>query len=119
MESLNRRVLRMVAMFALLIAVGGCTTRIGDMTMISTKNVDVSGVKQGDRQTGEDCANSVLFIPLGVPDVKNAMDRALEKGKGDILIDGVVSFKGWTVLVFSQTCVVVEGTVSQTAAYQR
>lgn len=119
MEILKKRVLLMMLAASVLLTAEGCTTRLGDFTMLSTKNVNVSGVKQGDRQSGEDCVNHVFFIPLGQPDMKNAIDRALEKGKGDILIDSVFSAKGWSAVLFGESCYVVEGTVSQTASYKR
>jgi hypothetical protein len=101
------------------LVLGGCTLRLGDFTVLSTKNVDVSAVRQGDRQSGEDCINMVLFFPLGEVNWKTAMDRALEKGKGDVLVDAVVTSKYWNALVYGQNCVVIEGTVSQTASYRR
>jgi len=119
MESLKKQVLLMLFASSVLFISEGCTQRLIDYTMISSKNVDVSGVKQGDRQSGEDCVYHILFIPLGQPDMKNAIDRVLEKGKGDILIDIVFSTKSWTAILFGESCYIVEGTVSQTASYAR
>lgn len=99
----------------------GCTTRLGDFTVISTKNVDVSGVKPGDRFSGEDCV-SMLFgmIPMGEINWKNAMDQALERGKGDVMVDVVLTAKGWAIpYIWGQQCMEIAGTVSQTASYRR
>ena len=111
----------MVGLFmcAGLLVLDGCSLRLGDFTVLSTKNVDVSGVKQGDRYSGENCINTVLGIPLGEVNWKAAMDQALEKGKGDVMIDAVVTSKFWSLIVFGQTCVIMEGTVSKTASYNR
>ena len=111
----------MVGLFmcAGLLVLDGCSLRLGDFTVLSTKNVDVSGVKQGDRYSGENCMNTVLFFPLGEINWKSAMDQALEKGKGDVMIDAVVTSKYWNALVYGQYCVVIEGTVSRTATYGR
>ncbi len=117
-SSANRIMLQLVFCFAIF-AMAGCTTRLGDFTVLSTKNVDVSGVKQGDRYSGEDCINTVLGIPLGEPNWKNAMDQALQKGKGDILIDTVLTVKGWSLILFGQSCIIIEGNVSRTASYSR
>lgn len=90
--------------------------------MISTKNVDVSGLKPGDRFAGEDCIWIILppYIPLGTPNWKSAMDQALEKGKGDVMVDIVVSNWAWAIpLIVGQQCVLMEGTVSQTSHYKR
>jgi len=102
-----------------LLVLDGCSLRLGDFTVLSTKNVDVSGVKQGDRFSGEHCINRVLGFPLGEINWKTAMDQALEKGKGDIMIDAVVSYKYWTVILFAEECVIMDGTVSRTASYNR
>lgn len=101
------------------VMMAGCTTRLGDFTVLSTKNVDVSGLKPGDRYTGEDCINMILGIPLGDPNWKNAMDQALERGKGDVLVDIVLTVKGWSAIVWGQQCVEIAGTVSQTSAFRR
>ena len=119
MVSSANRVIQTVLLGVALVTMLGCTTRLGDFTVLSTKNVDVSGVKQGDRYSGEDCINTVLGFPLGDVNWKNAMDQALEKGKGDVMIDTVLTFKGWSILLFGQSCIIIEGNVSRTASYKR
>ena len=60
----------------------GCSQRVGDFTIISTKNVDIgSQYKKVDRFKGTDSRPDVLFIPLGVPDLKQAVDDCIEEGK--------------------------------------
>ncbi len=117
----NRTFLVSLLLSCTLIVLVGCTTRLGDFTVLSTKNVDVSGLKPGDRFSGEDCVNYALgMIPLGSINYKNAMDQALEKGKGDIMVDIVLTSSSWAFpLIWGQACVVVEGTVSQTTSYKR
>lgn len=98
-----------------------CTTRLGDFTVLGTKNVDVGGLKPGDRFSGEDCGNYLfMFIPITRENWKNAMDQALERGKGDVLLDIVLTRTGWVIpYLWSQECVVMEGTVSQSASFKR
>jgi hypothetical protein len=104
-----------------LISLGGCATRLGDFTVLSTKNVDVTGLKPGDRFSGEDCVGYLFaMIPLGDVNWKNAMDQALERGKGDVMVDVVLTAKGWMIpYIFGQQCIEIEGTVSQTSSYRR
>jgi hypothetical protein len=118
---MNRLLPVSLILLVLVLAAEGCTTRLGDFTVLSTRNVDVAGLKPGDRFSGEDCVNFLFgMIPLGQLNLKNAMDQALEKGKGDIMVDIVLTSSGWAFpLIFGQQCVVVEGTVSQTASYKR
>ena len=75
----------------------------------------------GDRFTGESCRNFILgFIPLAGGDGhwETAMDKALEKGKGDLLLDVVVTLTGWSIILLSQECVEIEGTVSRSSSYR-
>lgn len=104
----------LVAGFLLLF--GGCTTRIADLTLISTKNIDLNNTqldaRKGTRINGEDCAVWPLgFIPLGLPNLEEAVDEALEKGKGNILVDQVTYRKHFYFVLASTLCIEVEGTV--------
>jgi hypothetical protein len=92
----------------------GCTTRLTDFTVLSTKNVDLS--KMGtytrglSRVKGEDLAFIIIFIPTGQPHPKEAIDRAIQSVPGAVaLVDGVVYQKGWW-FIFGQSGFMVEGT---------
>jgi len=95
--------------------ISGCSYRVVDFTIISTKNVDLS--KAGTftrgkaRVEGQDVAHIILIIPTGRADMEEAIDRALEKTPGAVaLVDGVVYSKAWTVILYGQTTILVEGT---------
>lgn len=93
-----------LAVFAttVLMLVSGCTQRILDFTVISSKNtsIRVKDEGKGARVTGEDKAGYFIF-PLGNPQVKNAVDRAIEAaGPGyDALLDGVI-YNHFNVFLF-------------------
>ena len=71
----------------------GCSQRVTDFTVISTKNVRVDG-EEGDRVKGEDMKlNCLVNAGLAFPDMKAAIDQAIEAGGGDALVDGVVYYK--------------------------
>ncbi len=95
---------------------GGCTTRIVDFTTISTKNVDWSKaetfVRASARVEGRDTTHIIIFIPTGVPNMKEAIDRAIESTPGGVaLVDGVVYSKFWWIpYIYGRTSYVVEGT---------
>lgn len=94
----------------------GCTDRLGDFTMISTKNVDLSdaevNLSKGRRATEDDCKPIVIIFPIGRPDLKEAVDSALEEGQGNLMVDLVVYSRWWYVPpVFGLRCMVAEGTV--------
>ncbi len=87
----------------------GCSLRVADLTLVSTKNIDLShtrlDVRTGERFKGEDC----VFL-FGLPNLETAIDDALEKGGGNIMVDQVTYQK---VKLFTR-CIEVEGTVLNT-----
>ena len=95
---------------------GGCAVRVGDFTVASTKNIGQLSLK-GDKVEGEDCANNLLgLIPISgpmMPNLKTAVDRALERAKGDVLADAVVSESLIVTIIFNQHCYKAEGTVAR------
>ena len=96
------------------LGVTGCANRMLDFTAISSKNVEVDGTR-GERVRGESMAFLLPFcIPVKQPNIKEAVDRAIERGGGDMLIDGVVYYKGWCVFLFGQMGYSVEGTIVNT-----
>jgi len=68
-----------------------CSQRIGDFTIISTKNIEVGAqyTKIGSG-TAEDMKVYFLF-PLGEPSIETAVDNLLESEKGELLTDAVVT----------------------------
>lgn len=99
-----------------LLLLSSCTQRLTDFTVISTKNVPINkGAVElrtgGRRVKGIDKAHYVVCIPTGFPNMKEAIDKAIEQTPGAIgLTDGVVKSKFWHALVYGQTAYIVEGT---------
>ncbi|VEI69315.1 hypothetical protein [Serratia rubidaea] len=89
----------------------GCTVRVADMTVGSTKNYNLNAAKfeKGQRVTGEDKAPIVIF-PLGIPSVKTAMDRAIEKDKCAVGLSDVVIYQLNHAFLFGTYGYRVEGT---------
>ena len=65
-----------VAAATWMLLTSSCSHRILDFTVISTKNVDLNGqfVRSTDKVKGIDKQHIVLFIPIGNPDIKTAID---------------------------------------------
>ena len=83
------------------VVISGCTVRVADMTVASTKNYNINASKfiKGKRVTGEDTYPVILF-PLGIPNVKSAMDNAIEQDKCAVgLSDMVISQLNHSFLV--------------------
>lgn len=93
----------------------GCTQRMVDFTIISTKNVDLSRAETFQRGKmrikGEDVAHMILYFPIGTPNIKQAIDKALQSIPGAVaLVDGVVYYKSWWAILYGQLIYIVEGT---------
>lgn len=102
-----------LVLFAIMLA--GCTERIVDFTVLSTKNVDLNGsnYKSADRITCEDAVPIVFVVPLGSVDLKEAIDNTIESAgpKCVALADGVVYYEAWYIPFFyGRKAIVVEGT---------
>ncbi|OGD22173.1 MAG: hypothetical protein A2W03_09790 [Candidatus Aminicenantes bacterium RBG_16_63_16] len=95
-----------------------CVHRVLDFTVVSSKNVDmrVNDSGKGERVTGKDGAFWFLFIPLGSPNLKEAVDKAIEgAGQGyDALIDGVIYSEFYSFLLISLSSFRVVGTPIKT-----
>jgi hypothetical protein len=98
------------------IALLGCSQRVLDFTVVSSKNVDLSkgaDFKRGTaRVKGEDMRHIIVFIPTGQPSAKTAMDKAIESTPGAVaLADGVITSNAWWIpYIYGQTKFEVEGT---------
>ena len=110
------RKLGIIFILFFVVILSGCVTRLGDFTLISTKNVDLSkgaSFQRGPtRAKGEDIVNIIIFIPTGTPNMKTAIDKAIESVPGGIgLLDAVLSQKMWYIpYIFGQGGYIVEGT---------
>jgi hypothetical protein len=96
-----------------------CSTRMIDFTVISSKNVNlkVKDTGKGERVVGTDYVWWFLSIPLGSPNLKEAVDRAIESaGPGyDALLDGVIYSKFYYFLLTAKSGYKVEGTPIKTS----
>ena len=113
---MNRFFVGLVALVLLLPV--GCTTRMGDLTIASTRlteldQIDLDEAPTRKRVKGEDIKFIFLFIPFGIPHLEDAIDDALERGQGDLMTDVTVRQFSWWFLV-GQTGFRVEGDVIDT-----
>ena len=93
-----------------------CATRLVDFTIISTKNLDLSKgatFERGrTRVEGIDEVFIIIIIPTGTPNIKEALDRAIESVPGAVaLLDGVITQQAWSIpFIYGQSSFLVEGT---------
>lgn len=110
--------LKLVAFLLLSIVIYGCSTRVGDLNIVSTKEIDLSkgfslDASHAKRYLGEDCSFFIHpDIPLfGFPNLETAVDRALLKGKGNVMIDEVTKVSKIWIIIGTIECISAEGAV--------
>jgi hypothetical protein len=87
---------------AVALGLASCTTRTGDLTLTATKNISsLKNAQKLGRFEGKDCKT---FTP---PNLEEAIDRAIEEGDGNALVDAVLY---WEPSVF-RACFRAKGTV--------
>ena len=101
----------------LLIPLLACSTRMGDLTIATTKNLPQKFEMVGNEIEGKDCANMFLFIPIGVlnPSIEGALDDALEKvPEADAMVDATIHQTTLFTLLFNQNCFRIKGSPIKT-----
>jgi len=98
----------------------GCSTRMGDLTVVSNRNarldaLDFDSLPVERRVEGRSSSFVLLFIPLGAPSFEEAIDDALERGQGDLMTDVTIHSTSWWFLV-GQNGIRVQGDVRNTRA---
>lgn len=110
------KAMKVVTIACGMLVCAGCTQRLTDFTMISTKNVDLSRVsefKRGPaRVQGRDTVLVILFIPTKFQiNLKEAIDRAIQSVPGCVaLVDGVLYHESGWFVVGGWGSFVIEGT---------
>jgi hypothetical protein len=109
-------ILRGTVALALVVALG-CTTRVGDLTIATPKNLSRSfDVVRADIE-GEDCYHMLLFIPLGSinPSMEGAIDDALESvPEADAMTNARFQQSILFTLLYNQGCYRVRGDAVRT-----
>ncbi|MBO3274084.1 hypothetical protein [Pseudomonas schmalbachii] len=91
-------------------SISGCSTRVADLTVASSKNFNMhsSGLETGRRVVGSNSVPVILF-PLGQPNLKEAIDRAVEKDKCAVGLSDVVIYQEVFSVLVGYVAVNVEG----------
>lgn len=94
-----------------IVLLSGCTHRITDFTYGSTKNYNLNSNKfiKGKRVTGEHTVVQVIF-PLGRPDIKTAIDKAIEPNKCAVALSDIVVSSVERRFIVGTFGYIVEGT---------
>lgn len=98
----------------------GCSIRTADLTIASTKNINLNNIAEsyrlggqprflkGPRVTGTSYI-PVVLLPMGVPDVEEAADEAIEKDNCAVALSDVVINQNYYAFIFGAIGFEVEG----------
>ncbi len=80
----------------------GCERRLGDFTFLSSKNIDLSDLNMEAPEgapivEGEDSKPIIIIFGGGPPNLKEAVDRAIESGSGTALSDVSIYHNSWYI----------------------
>jgi hypothetical protein len=94
-ENTMRMSTTVLAALALAAAASGCATRVGDFTVLSTKNLYAKNVDLTKLPRHTETGYDLTFMGiLATP--KDAADNALEKGQGNVMTDVVLyRYSSW------------------------
>lgn len=91
----------------------GCAFRMGDLQIVSDKNVALNPTPIERGVEGRDCIYFLLgLIPINgfIPNVEEAMDRAMEgRPDANIMTDVAVYSDSFYAILFSSNCLRVKG----------
>lgn len=109
---------KILSILLLSLFLSACTTRIASMTMISDRNIRTKDVKVSDlpktkNVVGKSTKFVFIFIPFGIPTLKEALDDALTKADGDLMVDASLYSTSWWFLV-GQVGLEIRGSVVNT-----
>lgn len=88
-----------------LLLLTGCSKRLGDFTVLSTNNTSLgdSFIRVAQNSKGVHSKPILLIIPLGAPNIEDAVSAALDKYQGEILTDVVVYLDWYYIpLIFGE-----------------
>ena len=93
----------------------GCTQRIGDFTAISTKNIDLDAnyVMVERSVKGKDMKPIIIVINLGYPNLEEAIDDALNKVEGGVMMtDATLKYRWFYIpYIYGEFAYEVQGDV--------
>lgn len=110
--------MKKILMLIICLYLSACSTHLADLSVVSNKNVEIDKVNldklpQTRNVVGQDKKFVLFVIPLGSPQLKEAVNDAMRKANGDLMINVSVYQKSWWFIV-GQTWIEVDGTVVNT-----
>jgi hypothetical protein len=102
-KDMKASLLPFIVCFLVVASLAGCTTRLVDFTVISSKNINMKHsqnfVEQSQRIVGTDMKPVIIF-PLGIPSAKAALDDAIDSVPGCVALENGVLEQRFFVFIF-------------------
>ncbi len=93
----------------------GCSSRVADFTAVSTRNITLENVLPLGSARGKHCV-PVVLMPIGVPNLEEAIDRAIESGPaGSDMLTDVTIYSHNRSFLFGAICIEVTGTATDSS----
>ncbi len=106
----------MLTLFFCALFLCGCSQNLARFSLVSTGNVPLVGVEDGEYVVGKDCIRRILFFTFGNRNdritgaVVNALERADKKDlPSDALVNASISHSSADFLLFSWDCYEAKG----------
>lgn len=118
---MKKILLNFFAVFILFASACSTTYRVADLTVVSTKNIDVNNidlnkVSQKKNVVGKDSKWFFLVVPVTAanPTIYKAVDNALSKGNGNLMINTVIYGETSFFFPFIKISYTAKGTIINT-----
>src|SRR5438874_2435027 len=95
------------------VTASGCTGTTGHLALASTRDLDLAAIEKpsGRRVKGRSCIHVVTVVPIGLPQVDEAIDEALAPVGGILMRDVTVTSAHSVYVLFGWHCYRVRGEV--------
>lgn len=115
--------LKKIFLLFFLLLLTACTSHIVDVTAISTRNINQNEVDLNTLPTvrhvvGEHTETATIFTFWKSPNLSKAVEDALNKGNGDLIINAQVTLKKVFIGIGFISTVKIEGDVVNTMAFE-
>lgn len=115
--------MKILMTLAIILGLSACSTHLTDVSVLSNKNINLKTVDIDDAPkvknvVGRDSKLVLVFIPLGTPQLKEAVNDALRKADGDLIVDASVYRKNWWFIIGQET-LEINGTVVKTRSDEK
>ena len=92
---------KLLGLCVLVVLCAGCQQRLGDFTLLSTKNVNLADFSTESAEKSQPVVgvdSKPIVIVWGTPpNLKEAVDRALEQSNAHMLTNAVVYYTEWYI----------------------